>query len=65
MSEHNPKFRLKPVAELLDGEHNFHIPSYQRGYRWTAQQVKDLLNDIAEFTPKENLETGEKTSGGM
>lgn len=50
---------LKTVNEIL-GE-NFFIPAYQRGYRWTSQQVKDLLNDIAEFTPKENLETGEKT----
>jgi len=50
---------LKTVNNIL-GE-NFFIPAYQRGYRWTAQQVKDLLNDIAEFTPKENLETGEKT----
>lgn len=50
---------LKTVNNIL-GE-NFFIPAYQRGYRWTAQQVKDLLNDISEFTPKENLETGEKT----
>ena len=27
----------------------FFIPSYQRGYRWTEQQVNDLLNDINEF----------------
>lgn len=51
--------KLKTVNNIL-GE-NFFIPAYQRGYRWTAQQVKDLLNDIAEFTPKENLKTGEKT----
>ena len=30
----------------------FFIPSYQRGYRWTEQQVKDLLNDILEFSQK-------------
>ena len=28
---------------------SFFIPNYQRGYRWTRQQVKDLLNDINEF----------------
>ena len=38
---------LKPVESLL--ERNFFIPSYQRGYKWTGQQVKDLLNDIYEF----------------
>ncbi|MTD25913.1 DUF262 domain-containing protein [Erwinia sorbitola] len=38
---------LRPVSALLN-EH-FFIPSYQRGYRWTALEVKDLLDDIAEF----------------
>jgi len=28
---------------------NFHIPSYQRGYRWTVKEVRDLLDDIDEF----------------
>ena len=27
----------------------FFIPSYQRGYRWTDLQIKNLLNDICEF----------------
>lgn len=45
MSHH--QLILKPVSELL-GE-KFFIPSYQRGYRWTARQVRDLLEDIAEF----------------
>ena len=31
---------------------NFFIPNYQRGYRWTDQQVKDLLNDIYDFAAK-------------
>lgn len=38
---------LKSVEELR--EKKFFIPSYQRGYRWTEQQVKDLLNDINDF----------------
>lgn len=29
----------------LDGC-NFRVPNYQRGYRWTRQQVKDLIDDI-------------------
>ena len=41
------KIGLKPVSELLDMK--FFIPSYQRGYRWTKQQVEDLLNDVDEF----------------
>ena len=41
------KIELKPISELLGM--NFFIPSYQRGYRWTKQQVEDLLNDINAF----------------
>jgi uncharacterized protein with ParB-like and HNH nuclease domain len=45
----NPNFRLKAIAELLDGNHHFYIPSYQRGYRWDKRQVEDLLKDIWDF----------------
>lgn len=38
---------LRPVKELFGM--NFFIPDYQRGYRWTAQQATDLLEDIWEF----------------
>ena len=48
------KIELKSVNELL--EMKFFIPSYQRGYRWTEQQVKDLLNDILEFLQKKKQE---------
>ena len=48
-NEENPNFRLKAVAELLDGNHHFYIPSYQRGYRWDEKQVEDLLKDISDF----------------
>ena len=41
---------LKSIAELQDMA--FYIPAYQRGYRWTHQQVKDLLKDILEFSEK-------------
>ncbi|MBG8554000.1 DUF262 domain-containing protein [Hymenobacter guriensis] len=37
-----------PSIAALGGEH-FMIPAYQRGYRWTQQQVKELLNDLADF----------------
>lgn len=49
------KIELKSVNELLGMK--FFIPSYQRGYRWTEQQVKDLLNDIWEFSQKKKHET--------
>lgn len=43
---------LKSIAELKNLA--FHIPDYQRGYRWTRRQVEDLLNDIFEFSQKDN-----------
>jgi len=49
------KIELKSVNELLGMK--FFIPSYQRGYRWTEQQVKDLLNDILEFSQKKKQES--------
>lgn len=30
----------------------FHIPSYQRGYRWTEVEVKALLDDLWEFAKR-------------
>lgn len=53
------KLVLKSVAELL-GE-KFFIPHYQRGYRWTSQQVEDLLNDIDSFVPKNIPGSDDKT----
>lgn len=37
----------KLVNDLQDFK--FYIPAYQRGYRWTPQEVGDLLDDIYEF----------------
>lgn len=48
------KIELKSVSELIGMK--FFIPSYQRGYRWTEQQVKDLLDDIWEFSKKKKQE---------
>ena len=38
---------LKSITELLPL--HFFVDDYQRGYKWTPQQVEDLLNDIDEF----------------
>lgn len=43
---------LRSIKELLGK--NFSIPNYQRGYRWTAKQVSDLLTDIKEFITHNN-----------
>ena len=45
----NQKFSEKPVCKFLNGNHNFIIPSYQRGYRWDSKQVKDMLEDLCQF----------------
>lgn len=50
---------LKSVSDLLGKK--FFIPNYQRGYRWSEQQVKDLLNDINDFSPKMSCNSGEDT----
>ncbi|MCD8386417.1 MAG: DUF262 domain-containing protein [Bacteroidales bacterium] len=36
----------KSIGEIKG---NFKIEAYQRGYRWTSQEVKRLLDDIMEF----------------
>src|SRR5690554_3496643 len=41
------KIDIKSISNLLGM--NFFIPSYQRGYRWTEQQVEDLLDDVWDF----------------
>ena len=41
--------RPKAVAEFLDGNHHFLMPSFQRGYRWGDRQVKDILDDMLSF----------------
>lgn len=53
------KIELKSVNELLGMK--FFIPSYQRGYRWTEQQVNDLLNDVNDFHPETVKDTNEET----
>ena len=47
----DPNLRLASIESLLDKR--FHVPEYQRGYRWTARQVRELLNDLLEFVLSE------------
>jgi uncharacterized protein with ParB-like and HNH nuclease domain len=46
------EFVLKSVNRLF--KHRFFVPAYQRGYRWTETQVKQLLNDIWQFSKRVN-----------
>ena len=57
MTENKAENKIEPKS--INDLHGmkFFIPSYQRGYRWTEQQVKDLLNDILEFSQKKKQES--------
>lgn len=39
---------IKHVADLLNM--HFHIPNYQRGYRWESKHVEALLDDLYSFS---------------
>lgn len=42
----------RPIQDF--NGYNFFVDDYQRGYKWTIQQILDLLNDINTFNPKED-----------
>lgn len=44
------QIETKTITELLGM--NFYIPEYQRGYRWTKDNVTQLLDDIWEYRNK-------------
>jgi len=49
--------KLEPAANLLTKE--FFIRSYQRGYRWHADQIGDLLDDLKDFLDQPDKEEEE------
>ncbi len=40
------------IDEILKSGNKYYVPAYQRGYRWTKQQVTELLGDIWEWDEK-------------
>ena len=49
------RFVLKEIAveEIAQGSVNaFYVKDYQRGYRWTKNEVEELLNDINQATTR-------------
>lgn len=48
----NQNVSVKSIEEFSKGT-SFYIPNYQRGYRWKAKQVSQLINDIMFFQPTE------------
>ena len=41
---------LKNLADIQNEDLTFYIDAYQRGYRWSEVEVRDLLEDIHEFS---------------
>lgn len=50
--------KLKTMADLQTESIQFYIDAYQRGYRWTQNEVRDLLDDIREFSQKKRPDDG-------
>ena len=48
MAENEKTVVLKTMADLTNEQTVFYIDSYQRGYRWTDEQVKELLSHMKE-----------------
>lgn len=45
---------LKSVREVFKEGKHYNIPEYQRGYKWTSQNVKTLLDDLSKFEENHN-----------
>ena len=45
------KIKIRKVTEL---DEEFHIPNYQRGYKWRKKDVEYLIEDIAEIAEDDN-----------
>lgn len=41
---------LRSVNDVMSDRTDFHVPDYQRGYKWTTDNVYKLLEDIDRFT---------------
>lgn len=46
----NTEVKLKTIADIENENVAFYIDAYQRGYRWTEAEVRNLLEDIYEFS---------------
>lgn len=47
MTELNSRLERRKINDLLNN--HFDVPAYQRGYRWTETQVRQLILDIIAF----------------
>ena len=54
----NTYVELKTMAKLQEEGATFYIDAYQRGYRWSQNEVRDLLDDIREFSHVKKQDDG-------
>lgn len=47
--EHFKPLDFIPISKLISPDYKFYVPSYQRGYRWGADHVRQLIEDLLEF----------------
>ena len=52
------KITLKTIAQLRQESVRFTIDAYQRGFRWTQVEIRDLLRDVREFSFLHPAESG-------
>lgn len=52
------QIELKTLARLQQDGVRFTIAGYQRGFRWTRGEVRDLLDDVREFSLAYPAESG-------
>ncbi|HZY62695.1 MAG TPA: DUF262 domain-containing protein [Edaphobacter sp.] len=43
---------LKPLLDLLNGDFQLIVPSYQRPYAWKSEEVSELLEDLQGYVGK-------------
>lgn len=43
-------YSIKKIFTSYSADKKFLIPEYQRGYKWSSQQVRQLLDDVLKFS---------------
>ena len=46
------KLETRSIGDVVEQNATYHIPSYQRGYRWGENEVERLLEDVWEAHEK-------------
>lgn len=46
---HTLQAKEQPLLKIFSDEYVFTIPGYQRPYSWTAEQARDLIEDLTDF----------------